>query len=202
MRTLGRDSASLEARVGPPPQARDVAPTPPTIALNALARRGQCQLRDTVPPTPVRPARRTLERGRRSPRKGYGHLSRAHAGQHRDVKPVERVSSVTVGSVQPFPSLCHHPVRCSTIPDAVGTRDDKTSPRPLLCILRSSVSCTLESAYERRPNGKLPRSHPRSRAWAATGLAMTPDGNKIRQDGYLLHGTVHHSATRSLNCAA
>jgi hypothetical protein len=35
-----RDSASLDARVGLPPPARDVAPALPTRALNALAHRG------------------------------------------------------------------------------------------------------------------------------------------------------------------
>jgi hypothetical protein len=75
-------------------------------------------------------------------------------------KPVELVSPVTSGLVRPSPPLCHHPERCSTIPITVGTRDDKTSPRLLLCPLRPSVSCTLESAYGRRPNGKLPHSHP------------------------------------------
>jgi hypothetical protein len=59
-----------------------------------------------VPPTPAWSVRRTLERGQWNPRKGYGHLSGAHAGQHRDVKPVERVSP-------------HHLRPCVAIPDAV-----------------------------------------------------------------------------------
>jgi hypothetical protein len=33
MRTLGRNSASLEARAGPPPRARDAAPTPPDQSI-------------------------------------------------------------------------------------------------------------------------------------------------------------------------
>jgi hypothetical protein len=82
------------------------------------------------------------------------------AERHRDIEPAERVSSVTSGPVQPSPPLCHHPGPYSTIPDAVGTQDDKTSPHPLLCILRPSVSRTPESAYGRRPNRKLPHDHP------------------------------------------
>jgi hypothetical protein len=37
---LARDSASLEAHVGPPPPARDAVPALPTRALNALEHRG------------------------------------------------------------------------------------------------------------------------------------------------------------------
>jgi hypothetical protein len=105
-----------------------------------------------------------LERRRRNPQKRYGRLPRAHAGQRRDIKPMERISPVTSGPVRPSPPLCYHPGHCSTIPGAVGAPDDKTSPHPLLYILRPSVSCTLESAYRRRPNGKLPHSHPRRRS--------------------------------------
>jgi hypothetical protein len=135
-----------------------------------------------------------LERGRRNPRKRYGRQPRTHAGRHRDVRLVERVFSVTSGPVRPSPPLCHHPGHCSTIPGAVGARDDKTSPRPLLCILRPSVRCTLESTYGRRPNRKLPHSHPRSRSWADTKLATTPDRSKIRQDDHRLNGTVRYAA--------
>jgi hypothetical protein len=137
---------------------------------------------DTVPPAPVRPARRTLERGRRNPRKGYRHLPRANAGQHRDIRPMEHVSPVTFGPVRSSPPLCNHPGHCSAIPDVVGTRDDKTPPRP---------------AYRRRPNGKSPHSHPRSRSWAGTRPTMTPDGSKIHQDRHQLHSDVHHTATRN-----
>jgi hypothetical protein len=88
-----------------------------------------------------------LERGRRNPRKRYGRLPRACAGQRRDIRPAKRVSSVTSGPVRPSLPLCYHPWHCSAIPDVVGARDDKTSPHPLLCVLRPLISCTLESAY-------------------------------------------------------
>jgi hypothetical protein len=104
--------------------------------------------------------RHTLERGRQNPRKGYERLSHARTGRHRDVGLVRRVSSFTISPVQPSPSLCHHLEHYSTIPGAVETEDDKTSPRPLLCDLQPSVSPTLELTHARQPNEKLPRRYP------------------------------------------
>jgi hypothetical protein len=150
-----------------------------------------------VPPAPVRSACRALERGRRNPRKGYEHLPHTHTGRHHDIKPAERVSPVTSGPVWPSPPLCNHPGPCVAIPGAAGTWGDKTLPRPWMCTSRSSVSRTLESAYGRRPSGKFPHSHPRSRSWARTGHTMTPDGSKIRQDSHQLRGVVRHTATRN-----
>jgi hypothetical protein len=124
-------------------------------------------------PTLVRPARRTLERGRRSPRKGEGCLSRAHPGRRRDVRPVRRVPSVTIDPVEPSIPARRHPGRCNTIPYAVEVRDDKMPPRLLLCAFRPPVNRTLESAYGRRPGKKLPHRHPRSRSWADTVHATT-----------------------------
>jgi hypothetical protein len=150
-----------------------------------------------MPPTPVQTARRILERGRRNPRKGCGHLSHAHTGQHRDVKTSRvrlpyhiRPCAAIPAAVSPSRALQHHPQCC-------GTQDDKTSPRPLLCPLRPSLSCALELVYRRRPNRKLSHSHPRSRSWEGTGLATTPDGSKIRHDGHQLRDVVHHTAIRN-----
>jgi hypothetical protein len=103
-----------------------------------------------------------LERGQRNPRKSYSRLSRARPGRRHDVGPVERVSSVTSSLVWPSLSLCHHPGHCSTIPGVVKARDDETPARPLLCILRPSVSRALESAYRQRPNGRFSRYYPQS----------------------------------------
>jgi hypothetical protein len=69
--------------------------------------------------------------------------------------------------------LRSHPEDCSAIPDAVGVRGDKTPPRRLLCALRLPVSCTLESAYERRLNERFQHHHPRSRSWTDTGRTVT-----------------------------
>jgi hypothetical protein len=171
-----------------------VRPSPP---LYSTVQYGQCQLRGTVPPTSVRPACRTLERGRRNPQKGYECLSRARTGRRRDVGPVRRVSSVTIGPMRPSPPLHHHPKHCSTIPDAVGTQDDKTSPRPPLCDLQPFVSSTLELTHARRPNKKLPGRYPRSRPWKVQDSQRRSGRSKIHQDGHPLYGTVHHTATRS-----
>jgi hypothetical protein len=147
-----------------------VRPSPP---LYGTVRYGQCQLRDTVPPTLVRPTRHTLERGWRNPRKGDRHLFRARPGPRRDVGQVRRVSFITICPVWPSPPSQRHPGHCSAIPDTVQARGDKTPPRPRLCPLRPPVSCTLESAYRRRPNEKLLRHHPQSHSWTDTGHAMT-----------------------------
>jgi hypothetical protein len=111
-----------------------------------------------VLPTLVRPAHRTLEIGWWNPQKGDRRLSRARPGQHRDVRPVSRVFSVTISPVRPYPLPRRHPRHCCAIPNPVGARDDKMPPRLLLCTLRPPVSRTLESAYGRRPNEKSPHS--------------------------------------------
>jgi hypothetical protein len=111
--------------------------------------------------------------------------------------PAEPVSPVISGPVRPSPPLCNHPRPCAAIPGAAGTQDDKTLPHPWLCTSRPSVSRTLESAYGRRLNEKFPHSRPRSRSWARTGHAMTPDESKIRQDSHQLLGVVRHPATHN-----
>jgi hypothetical protein len=124
-------------------------------------------------PLPYRLHVAPLERGRWNPRKGYIRLPRARARRRRDIRPMERVSSVTFGPVRPSPPLCHHPRHCSVIPGTVGAQDNETPPHPSLCILQPSVSPTLELTYVRRPNKKLLHHHLRSRPWTGTGLATT-----------------------------
>jgi hypothetical protein len=126
-----------------------------------------------VLPTLVRTVRRTLERGRQNPQKGDGRLFHARPGRRRDVGPVRRVSFVTIGPVQPSPPPQCHLEHCSAIPDIVGIRGDKTPPRRLLCALRPPVSCTLESAYGQRLNGRVQHHHPRSHPCTDIGQAMT-----------------------------
>jgi hypothetical protein len=150
-----------------------------------------------VLPTVIRPAHHTLERGRRNPSKGDGRLSRTRPGRRHDVGPMRRVSSVTISPVQPSPLPRYHPGHCSTVPDAVGVRGDKTPPHPLLCTIQPPVSRTLVLAYERRPSGNSPHNHPRSHSWAGTGLTTTPGGNKICHDRHHFYNVVHHTATRN-----
>jgi hypothetical protein len=119
---------------------------------------------DTVPPTPVPPPRRPLERGRRHPRKRYDHLLCTRRGRRCDVTLAGRVFPITSGPVRPSPPLCRHPRHCSVIPITVGTQVDGTSPHPPLCSPWSSVSLALESAYGWRP----------SKSSSATTLEATP----------------------------
>jgi hypothetical protein len=130
-----------------------------------------------------------LERERWNPRNRYRRQPRTYARWRRDVRPVEHVSSVTSSPVRPSPPLCHHPGHCITIVGTMEARDDKTPPRPLLCILQPFVSRALESAYGWRSNRKLPHSYPRSHSWTSTGLTTTPAGTKILQDNHQLCDT-------------
>jgi hypothetical protein len=74
-------------------------------------RQGQCQLCDTVPPTPVRLTRRTLEGGPVAPSNIFCVLLQDH--------------TVTSGrrdrSSLSLLALCGHPRHCRTTPDAVAT---------------------------------------------------------------------------------
>jgi hypothetical protein len=160
-----------ESRPGTVPPTTPVRPSPP---LFDAVRHGQRRSRGTVPPTPIWSTRRTLERGRRSPRREDGRLLHARTGLRRDVGPAGPVTSVAIGPVRlsppsPTPSqaLHHHPQH-------YGGRGDKTLPRRLLCAPRPPVSRTLEPMYGRRPNGRPLQRHPRSRSWTDTGHAMTP----------------------------
>jgi hypothetical protein len=140
-----------------------------------------------------------LERGRQTPRKGYRRLPHARGGRRCDVELVERVPSANFFPVWPCPPLYNHPEHCSTILDAMRAHDDKTPPHLLLCDLWTSVSLALKLMYERRPDKRFPRHHPRIRSWAGTGLAMTHAGSEVRQDDQPLHGVVHHTAICSLD---
>ena len=139
-----------------------------------------------------------LERGRRHPRKGYGHQFPARLGRRRDARPAGRVTSITSGPERPSPPLCRHPGHCWAISRTVRIQVDRTSPRPPLCSLRSSVSQALEPVYGRRTNEELQRYYPRSRSWTDTGVTTTPARSKIRQDGHRIAGTVRHAATPCL----
>jgi hypothetical protein len=139
-----------------------VRPSPP---LCDAVRHDQQQPRGTVPPTPVRLTRCTLEKGRRSPRRGDERLLHARTGLHRDVRPVGAVTSVAIGPVRPSPPSRRHPGHCITIPDAVEVCGDRTPPRRLLCLVLPHVNGTLESSRERPSNRRPLCRHPRSCSW-------------------------------------
>jgi hypothetical protein len=74
-------------------------------------RQGQCQLRDTVPPTPVRLTRRALEGGPTTPSNIFYVLMQDHI-----------VTSGRRDRTSPsLSALCGHPRHCRTTPDAVAT---------------------------------------------------------------------------------
>jgi hypothetical protein len=129
---------------------------------------GQQLPRGTVPPTPVRPALRTLEKGQRNPRRDDTQLLCTCTGRHHDVRPVGAVTFVAIGPVGPSRPLHHQARRC-------GTCGDKTPPRQPLCLVQPHVSGTLESSCGRHLN-EQPLCHPlprRSRSQRRTGHAVT-----------------------------
>jgi hypothetical protein len=112
--TPRRAWASRPVTVPPTPPVR---PSPP---LCDAVQHGQRQSRGTMPPTPVRPTRRTLERGQWSPRREDGRLLPARKGLRRDVGPAGPVTSVAIGPVRPSPLSQHHLGHCITISYTVG----------------------------------------------------------------------------------
>jgi hypothetical protein len=132
----------------------------PGEAILAAMRRGRRQSRGTVPPTPEWPTRRTLERGRRCPRREGRRLLHTRTGLRRDVGSARPVTSIAIGHVRPSPPSQHHPGHCITISYTVGGWGDKMLPRRLLCALRPPVSRTLEPMYGRRPNERPLHRHP------------------------------------------
>jgi hypothetical protein len=77
----------------PTPVAR---PSPP---LCDAMQRGQQPPRGTMPPTPVRPVHRTVEKGRRNPRGDDAQLLRARTGRRCDVRMVGAVTFVAISPV-------------------------------------------------------------------------------------------------------
>jgi hypothetical protein len=147
------------------------ADSPP---LCDTVRHGQQPPRGTVPPTQVRLAHRTLEKGRRNPRRKDARLLRARMGRRRDVRLVGAVTSVAISPVRPSPPPRRHPGHCITIPDAVEACGDGTPPCQPLCLVRTHVNGTLESSRGRPSNELALRHAPRSHSWTRTGHAMTP----------------------------
>jgi hypothetical protein len=88
-------------------------PSPP---LWGTVRHGQCQLRGTVPPTPVRLTRRALEEGPATPSKHFlvNLQGQAKMLGRRDAIPA------TVGPVRPPPCLQHHAGHCYNHSGAVA----------------------------------------------------------------------------------
>jgi hypothetical protein len=88
----------------------------PSPSLWGTVRHGQCQLRGTAPPTPVRLTRRALEGGPATPSNHFlvNLQGQAMTLGRRDAIPA------TVGPVRPPPCLQHHAEHCCNNSIAVG----------------------------------------------------------------------------------
>jgi hypothetical protein len=88
----------------------------PSLPLWGVVRHGQCQLRGTVPPTPVRLTRRALESGLAAP---SNHFLVNLQGQAMTLGRRNAIP-VTVDPVRPSPCLQHHAGHCYNNSSAVG----------------------------------------------------------------------------------
>jgi hypothetical protein len=105
-----------ESCPGTAPPTIVARPSPP---LCDVVRHGQQQPRGTVPPTPIRSARRTLEEGQRSPRREGEQLHRA------------RARTTPRRQVRGTGHLRHHRP-CATIPAVPDAIPATASPSPTL----------------------------------------------------------------------
>jgi hypothetical protein len=101
---------------------------PSTPPLCDPVRRGQQPSRGIVPPTPIRPAHLTLEKGRRNPQRDDARLLCPRTGRRRDVRPVGAVTFVAVSPVRPSWPLHHHTRRCGSM-----RRRDTATPATVPC---------------------------------------------------------------------
>jgi hypothetical protein len=130
-------------------------------------RRGRCQLRDTVPPTPVRLMRCALEGGPVAPSnpslvtlQGQAVTSGRRERHPRHCQSCAAIPAPTA----PHRALLQQLRRC-------WARGDGTPPRLPLYPIRITVNGFLEPAWG-RPGQPL-RLHPRSRLCSSTGHATT-----------------------------
>jgi hypothetical protein len=140
-----------------------------------------------VSPTFVRLTHRALEGGWRNPRRGDKYFFHVYTGLHHDVRLARTVFSVSISPVRPSPPLQRHSGHCSVIPDAVKAHGDRTSPRPLLCLVRPPVNGTLESARGWRPDDQPLRHHPRSRPCTGVDVKSAPYAKHIASRISWLH---------------
>jgi hypothetical protein len=131
-------------------------------------RQGRCQLRDTVPPTPVRLTRRALEGGGST----LEYLLRAYTGPRRDVRLAGWVIPIAVNPVRPTPPLPHHAGHCGDIPALSGRTG--TSHRHNSHCTTYGLSSTAPSNRPTTASVNRPlRCRPRSRSCTGIGRATT-----------------------------
>jgi hypothetical protein len=97
------ESTPLCARESCPATAPPTPVARPSLPLCDVVRHGQQLPHGTVPPTPVRPAHRTLKKGRQNPRRDDARLLCACTGWRHDVRPVGVVTSIAIDPVRPSP---------------------------------------------------------------------------------------------------
>jgi hypothetical protein len=159
-------------------------------------RRGQCQLRDTVPPTLVRLTRRALEGGRRSPRTGA-------CAFFMTTQDYTVTSGRRERSSLSLSALCGHPCYCSTTLDTVTT--SPTLLKRTRTEHRHDRHCT-SHGLPLTPPSSQPADDGRTTNLYATTLEVAPvraqdsprrpDRSGIRQDNRQLRDTARHAFTR------
>jgi hypothetical protein len=160
-------------------------PSPP---LWGTMRHGQCQLRGTVPPTPVRLTRRALEGGPATP----SNPSLMNLQGQTMTSGRRDTILATVGPVRPPPCLQHRAGRCYNNFSAVGHAG--TGRRHAChCIPYGSPSTASSRPYE-----GIPANHYAFTLEAApVPVRDTPqrqDRSEDRQDSRKLHDVARHTS--------
>jgi hypothetical protein len=131
-------------------------------------RHGQQPPRDTVPPTPVRPAHRTLEKGQRNPRRYDAQLLCARTGRRRDVRTAGTVFSVAISPVRPsLPLQCHFNATSATAPPCLTLCKHAATGH------RHASHCTLYGPVSMAPSNPH-ADGPRTSSLYATPLEAAP----------------------------
>jgi hypothetical protein len=156
-------------------------------------RKGQCQLRGTVPPTFLWLTRRALEGGAAEPSKGDKYFFYVYTGLRRDVRPTGTVFSVAVSPERPSPPLRHH---CNATPGTAATFP--TLLRRTGTGHRHGRHCASYGLPSTAPSSR-PTGGGRTSDLYATTLEAAPvraqdsprrpNRSKIRRDGRQLCGT-------------
>jgi hypothetical protein len=127
-------------------------------------RRGQCQPRDTMPPSFVRLTHRGLEGGRRNPRIGVNAFSMTTQDY-----------SVTSGrrerSSPSLSALCEHPSHCSAMPGTTTTSPTLLERTRTGC--RHARHCTSFGPLSTAPSNR-PAGGGRAASLYATTLEVAP----------------------------
>jgi hypothetical protein len=175
--TAGRTPRLWHARESRPGA---VPPTPwgrPSPPLCSTVRQGRCQLRDTVPPTPIRLTHRALEGGPTAPSNVFPLLTQGHA--------------VTSGRRdRSFPSLstlCDHLRHCRTAPGTVTT----------------SRRCWGTRGQDVTTTATVPRTGPPSTAPSnrPTTAASQPTATPPPSKSLLYEHRTHHDASTRVGFA-